>query len=146
LGPFALDARADLLRRDVSVGDDLVVEDDDSALADGTHRQFLLERHTQFAHDDDVERGTERLGHLGRHGHASTGESDDDEVVSDVEHGGQERGEPSACIGAIGERVGRGSGVGRHRSIGDPIRTAGQCCSAPSTIRIEEAAWPSTSW
>ena len=46
-----------------------VVDDPHAALTDGAEGQLGLKRHTELAHDKNVQRRLQRLGHLERHRH-----------------------------------------------------------------------------
>ena len=60
----------------------LLVDDPNSALADGSHRQLGLEGHPELPHDDHVERRSEGLGHLEGDGHPATGQPEHHDVAA----------------------------------------------------------------
>ncbi|OHV57552.1 hypothetical protein BCD48_42925 [Pseudofrankia sp. BMG5.36] len=74
--------RGKLLRGDAGQPQDLVVDDQHTALGDGAHRQLGLERDTQLANQDDIQRGTQRLRHLIGDRDTTTGQPDNDDVLS----------------------------------------------------------------
>src|SRR5579875_402427 len=59
----------------------LGVHHGDVALADRAHRQLGLERHAQFADDDDVQRGPERRRDLAGHHHPAPREPQHERVL-----------------------------------------------------------------
>ncbi|MEY2958626.1 MAG: hypothetical protein RLZZ01_1194 [Actinomycetota bacterium] len=123
---LTFDDGPEFVARDVRTTDQLVVQDDDSAFPDGTHGQFLLERHAEFPHDDHVERGIEGCCDLGGHRNTTSRQADDDDVLPSVanlrQRDGQQVCELSAGVDAILERGGgrrgpRGRRVEHHGSI-----------------------------
>jgi hypothetical protein len=62
--PFPPLYRSQFVRRDASQPDHAGVQDPHAALADGAHPQFRLERHPQFADNDDVEWRVQRPCHF----------------------------------------------------------------------------------
>jgi len=83
--PFQLVAFATLhlgklLRRDPGTLDEVGVDVAGPVLADGAHCELRLERNTELAHDDDIERRLERSGNLVCYRHAATRQADHDDV------------------------------------------------------------------
>src|SRR5207244_9811939 len=80
--------------------DDLLIKHPAPACSDGTHRQFRLTGHPQFAHQKDIEWRLEREGHLVRDRHTPTRQSEHEHIWSAaVDH--QYLGQSPACVGAI---------------------------------------------
>jgi len=68
--------------RDVQSAHDVLVQHAHAARGDGAHRQLLVAGNAQLAHEEDVERRAERLGHLGRDGHAAARQREHQHVRS----------------------------------------------------------------
>ena len=99
--PLAALDRRDLLGREAGESYDFLVEDAHAALTDRAHRELRLERDTEFADDDDVQRRAQRPGDLGRDGNAPSRQSDHDAVlVPEVRHC---LGEPPAGLDPVPE-------------------------------------------
>ena len=59
-----------------------VVEHPHAVLADGAEGQFGLKRHTELAHDKDVELGPQCFGDLKRHRHAAAWQAENGDVLT----------------------------------------------------------------
>jgi hypothetical protein len=91
----------DVIGRHASQAQHVVIQHAHAAFPDRAHRQFRLRRHTEFAHDDDVEWRVERPRHLvGDRDPAARQREHDGPFVAKVQ---QARREPPAGIGAIAE-------------------------------------------
>jgi hypothetical protein len=78
----------------------LVVEYAHASCRDGAHRQLLVARDAQLAHDKDVQGRAERAGHFICDGHAAARQSEHEHVgVIDV--GSELRSEQPPCFAAI---------------------------------------------
>ena len=66
------------------------------------HGDRLTRSHIELAHEKDVERGLQPLGHLTGDRHPSSGQSKDDDVRAACV-AGQMRGQPAAGVFAIEE-------------------------------------------
>ena len=71
--------RSRLVRRHPRGTDDFVVQDAYAALADRTHRELGLERHTELADEDHVEGRCELCGNLVRDGNPAARQTEDDD-------------------------------------------------------------------
>jgi flavin-binding protein dodecin len=78
LGPLARLHRGELARGDASEVDYLVVDDPYPALANRSHAQLGLERHTELANHDHIERCLKRCGDLKGNRDASARQADHD--------------------------------------------------------------------
>ena len=58
-----------------------LVDDQHAALADGAHRELVLEGDPDLADDDDVERHPQGSGHLGPDRDAAAGQAEHDDVL-----------------------------------------------------------------
>src|SRR5919106_2477740 len=72
--------RIDHVVRNAQAGHDVVVEHAHAAGRDGAHRHLLIAGHAQLAHDEHVQGRIERAGHFVSHGHAATGQGQDEHV------------------------------------------------------------------
>lgn len=79
----ALDAFQDLQFAFTNSGspDDVLVEDANAALADGTDSKLGMRGQTELADDDDVERGIEQTGDLGRDRNPTARQAEDNRVL-----------------------------------------------------------------
>ncbi|GAA1764126.1 hypothetical protein GCM10009747_24800 [Agromyces humatus] len=85
------------------MGDDVVVQHPRALFADRAQRELGLPGHAELAHDQHVERGTERDRDRRGNRDASSGESEHDRIGRiDVDQAG---GETPACVSPVGEVV-----------------------------------------
>ena len=93
--------RGELSRLQAHVGDDVVVEHPRPLLADRAHRELGLAGYSELAHDEHVERCTERDCDRRGDGDAAAGKPEHDRIGRvDTEQAG---GETPACLSPIGE-------------------------------------------
>ncbi len=89
---------------------DIPVDHTGTVFSDGSHPQLGLERDTQLAHHDDVERRFQRPRHLEGHRHASPGKAQDDRVL--VSQRRQRLGELSSGVLTVTEQSHRSTSEG----------------------------------
>ena len=80
----------------------VLVEHAHAAGGDGAHGQLLVARHAQLAHEEDVERGAQRPGHLVGDRHAAARQRQHEHVRA-AGVGGELLGQQPAGLGAVSE-------------------------------------------
>jgi hypothetical protein len=68
--------RGDFALTDTDTGNDAVIHDPDAILTNRAHRQFGLERRTEFSHQQYVKRGIECPGDFGRYRYTAAGQAE----------------------------------------------------------------------
>ena len=124
---FAPLDRGELARLEPNVGDDVVVQHARALLADRAHRELGLPGHAELAHDEHVERSTERDRDRRGDRDAAAGEPEHDRIGRvDVDQTG---GESPACVSPVGEVL--------HEMTGRRVRGVRQFHARTLPIR-----WP----
>ena len=104
----ALDAghMLDLLRANVRVLDDVVVQHHDVAGRDRAHGEFLVPRHAEFSDEKHVQRRAEPPRHFVRHRHPAARQRENQEVIGVVVSRPRQRlAQPPAGVDAIRKSV-----------------------------------------
>jgi hypothetical protein len=97
LGPS--DCVDGLLRQPVC-GDDVLVQNADTARSDRAHCQLAVVGHSEFPDEKHVQGSVERASHLMRHWNAATRQRENDHVIATLETL-QSRSQDSTCVSAI---------------------------------------------
>ncbi len=103
---FGVDHHRELVVVDPVRPDHVVVDHDRTVLADRTHRQLTVPRHTELADQDHVDGRRDRACDLVRHGDTAAGQTHDDHgftVGIPGERCAHEGAEPPACVDAVVE-------------------------------------------
>ncbi|MNG04353.1 hypothetical protein D3C84_874790 [compost metagenome] len=78
----------------------MLIEDLNTAAGNRAHRQLLMGRNAQFAHQHQVEANVQRGRHFIRHRHTATGQGEDDDIGA-MRVLEQRRHQPPTGIGAV---------------------------------------------